>query len=377
MQRPLGRTGVLASAIGQGTTKTGPWSDASPARDRERIAVLQHGIDLGLNLIDTAELYGGGHAEDLVGRAIAGRREQVLLASKFNPEHSGYASLLAAAEASLRRLRTDYLDLYQLHWPEPRTPFEETVAALDRLVADGKVRWVGLGNMTPVQLECARQVARDLPVVSVQVEYNLLQRACERDVLPYCQDVGLTPLAYSVLDRGAALAAGPRRDLLTRLAARYECTGAQIMVAWVLRQPGLIALVKAASRRHTEENAAAIGVQLEDADLVLLDRAFEQRILHVAPERIDVRGVYATVEEARRNRQDLVPAPAAIAEWVAQGEPLKPLPLAASGAGSGGHPYALLDGEVLYWGWVLARGMDDPMPVFVRDGEVMGMGGAV
>lgn len=375
MQRPLGRTGALVSAIGQGTTKTGSWSDTTSDRDRERIAVLQHGIDLGMSLIDTAELYGGGHAEEVVGHAIAGRREQVFVASKFNPAHSGYASVLAAAEASLRRLGTDYLDLYQLHWPEPRIPFEETVAALEQLVADGKVRWVGFGNMTASQLELACRTARGLPVVSVQVEYNLFQRACEQDVLPYCADAGLTPLAYSVLDRGAAHAAGARRDLLTRLAAKYERTVAQIMVAWVLRRPGVIALVKAATRRHTEENAAAAGLHLDAADLVLLERAFAQRILHVPPGRIDVRGTYATAEEARRNARDLVPAPAAVAESVAGGEPLKPLPLAALSDAGDGCAYALLDGEVLYWGWVLARGMDDPMPVFVRDGEGAGMGG--
>lgn len=375
MQRPLGRTGAFASAIGQGTTKTGPWSEASPDRDQERIAVLQHGIELGLNLIDTAELYGGGHAEDLVGRAIAGRRDRVVLASKFNPEHSGYATLLAAAEASLQRLRTDYLDLYQLHWPEPRTPFAETVAALERLVADGKVRWVGLGNMTRAQLEHARRLASSLPLVSVQVEYNLFQRSAENDVLPYCEEAGLTPLAYSVLDRGAGMVAGPRRDLLAELATKYRCTVAQIMVAWVLRRPGIIALVKAASRQHTTENAATIGLRLEEVDLTRLEQCFEQQILHVAPERIDVRGVYRTAEEARQNVQDLVPAPVAVAECIAGGELLKPLPLAATGSGEG-RRYALLDGEVLYWGWVLARGVGDPMPAFVRDGDV-GMGGAV
>ncbi len=376
MERPLGRTGAFASAIGQGTTKTGPWSDASSERDRERIAVLQYGIELGMNLIDTAELYGGGHAEDLVGRAIAGRRDRVVLASKFNPEHSGYATLLAAAEASLRRLRTDYLDLYQLHWPEPRIPFEETVAALDRLVADGKVRWVGLGNMTSVQLEHARRLASHLPLVSVQVEYNLFQRAAESDVLPYCEEAGLTPLAYSVLDRGAGMVAGPRRDLLAGLASKYECTVAQIMVAWVLRRPGVIALVKAASRQHTTENAGAIALRLEDADLAHLEQCFAQRILHVAPERIDVRGVYRTADEARQNVQDLVPAPVAVAECLARGESLKPLPLAAMSGSGEERRYALLDGEVLYWGWVLARGLGDPMPAFVRDGDV-GMGGAV
>ena len=375
MQRPLGRTGALASAIGQGTTKTGPWSDASAIRDQERIAVLQHGIELGMHLIDTAELYGGGHAEDVVGRAIAGRRDRVVLASKFNPAHSGYASLLAAAEASLRRLRTDYLDLYQLHWPEPRIPFEETVAALERLVADGKVRWVGFGNMTPAQIARARRMASGLPVVSVQVEYNLVQRAAEDDVLPYCEEAGLTPLAYSVLDRGASMAPGPRRALLARLATKHECTVAQIMIAWVLRRPGVIALVKAASRQHTTQNAAAVGVQLDSVDVTALDQLFEQQVLRIAPERIDVRGVYATAEEARRNVQDLVPAPRAVAECIDSGQPLKPLPLAASSEGRAGRPYALLDGEVLYWGWVLARGLSDPMPAFVRDGSA-GMGEA-
>jgi aryl-alcohol dehydrogenase-like predicted oxidoreductase len=373
--------GPLASAIGQGTTKTGSWAAASPARDRERIAALQRGIDLGLTLIDTAELYGGGHAEDLVGRAVADRRDRVFLASKFNPAHSTCAALLAAADASLRRLRTDYLDLYQVHWPEPRVPFEETVAALTRLVADGKVRSVGLGNMTVGQLEHARRVASGLPLVSVQGEYSLWQRACEDDVLPYCEAAGLTFLAYSVLDRGAAVGDGPRRQALEAVALRHACTVSQLMVAWVLGRPGVIALVKAARHRHVEDNAAALAIALTPDDRAQLDAAFQQEVLRVAPARIRVRSAhnpeaYGSVEEARANARDLVPAPVSVAASVAAGHVLKPLPLSPPDVGRDGGAYTLLDGEVLYWGWVMARGMEEPMPAFVRDGAPAAGGGA-
>jgi aryl-alcohol dehydrogenase-like predicted oxidoreductase len=371
--RELGRTGIVLPAIGQGTTRTGPWSSASPERDRERIAVLRLGIDLGMSLIDTAELYGGGHAEDVVGRAIAGRRHQVVLASKFNPEHSAAGDVVAAAEGSLRRLRTDYLDLYQMHWPEPRVPFEETVAGLEHLVRAGKVRAVGLGNLTVAELETARVLAGSLAFASVQTEYNLFQRAAEDDVLPFCRTQGLTFLAYSVLDRGVP-PGGAGRALLDELAAQYARSAAQITLAWILRHDPVVALVKAAGAAHTRENAAAAELVLDDDDVARLDEVCCQRVMHVPPQHIRVRSArnpdaYASVDEARRNPRDLVPAPAAVALNVARGHVLKPLPLARAADAGDGRGYDLLDGEPLYWAWVIAHGMDQPMPVFVKEGS--------
>jgi aryl-alcohol dehydrogenase-like predicted oxidoreductase len=380
-QRALGRTDVLVPAVGQGTTRTGSRASASAARDRERIDVLRLGIDLGLTFIDTAELYGGGHAEELVGRAIAGRRQRVFLASKFNPEHSAAGDLVAAAEASLRRLGTDYLDLYQMHWPEPRVPLEETLAALAALVAQGKVRHVGLGNCTLDDLAAARAVAGAPDLVSLQMEYNLFQRAPERDVLPYCRREGLTFLAYSVLDRGATLGPGRRRRVLETLAARYDATVAQIALAWVLSGPGVVALVKAASAAHLRENAAVRDLTLAPEDLAWIDDAFRQRVVYVAPERIRARSphlpaAYASAAEARRNPRALVPAPVSVAANVARGRMLKPLPLARRTDAGDGCAYDLLDGGVLYWAWVLAKGMEEPMPAFVKGEDVAALEGA-
>jgi hypothetical protein len=235
--------------------------------------------------------------------------------------------------------------------------------------------------MTVGQLESARRTASGLPLVSVQGEYSLWQRACEHDVLPYCATAGLTFLAYSVLDRGAAVGDGPRRQALEAVAARHACTLSQLMVAWVLGRPGVIALVKAASHRHVEDNVAAMAITLTSDDRAQLDAAFQQEVLGVEPGRIRVRSAhnpeaYGSVEEARANARDLVPAPAAVAASVAAGHVLKPLPLSAPAAGRDGGTYTLLDGEVLYWGWVMARGMEEPMPAFVRDGATGTHGGA-
>ena len=369
----LTAAGLTLPRVGQGTTRTGPWATASAASDRARIDVLRLGIDLGMTLIDTAELYGGGHAEDVVGRALAGRRDRVVLASKFNPAHSGYGDVVAAAERSLRRLRTDWLDLYQVHWPEPRIPFAETVRALERLVADGKVRAVGLGNMTRAELAAARAAARALPLTTVQVEYSLAQRAAEADVLPYCAAEGLAVLAYSVLDRGALPASGRGRRALAAVAAARGCTHAQVMLAWALARPGVVALVQTASAAHTRENAAAAAIVLDPGERARLDAAFRQRVVRVPPVLIRVRTAanpagYRTADEARRNPRDLVPAPASLALGLAGGSLVKPLPLAPAPDGA----WDLLDGEVLYWAWVLAHGIDEPMPAFVKgtgDGE--------
>jgi len=376
MQRPLGRAGTMVSALGQGTTGTGGFAHVSPARDRERIDVLRLGIDLGMTLIDTAELYGGGHAEELVGRAIAGRRDRVFLASKFNPGHSRYRDVVAAAEASLRRLRTDHFDLYQMHWPEPRVPLEETLAALAALQRQGKTRHVGLGNCTVAELETARRTAGAPAIASVQGEYNLFQRAAEGDVLPYCQREGMTFLAYSVLDRGSGLPDDPRRALLVGLAEKYGRSVPQIVLRWVLSRSSVVALVKAAGRAHVHENAAVTAFALAEEDVARIDAAFRQRVLYVAPARVRVRSArlpraYASLDEARRNPRDLVPAPEAVALRIAAGQVLKPLPLVPRAGGHDGG-YDLIDGEVLYWAWAIAKGMEEPMPAFVKGGVSAG-----
>src|SRR3989344_5163250 len=193
-RRQLGRTSVLLPSIGQGTTGTGPYLSLDEDRDRQRVSVLRAGIELGMNFIDTAELYGGGHGEEIAGRAIAGLRDHVFLASKFSPSNNTSVGIEKALAGSLRRIATDYLDLYQVHWPNPYVPLEETLGCLVRLVEKGMIRHIVLCNFSLPELEQACRLAR---IASVQLEYNLVERGIESDLLPFCERNGITVLAYS------------------------------------------------------------------------------------------------------------------------------------------------------------------------------------
>lgn len=371
MYRYLGKTSLRLAAIGQGTTQTGGYAAKSNEKDRQRIEVLRLGLELGMNFIDTSELYGGGHAEEIVGEAVKGIRQQVFLASKFNPEHNTYQGVIRAAEGSLRRLQTDYLDLYQAHWPNPQVPLQETLGAMQTLVQHGKVRYIGVSNFTPGELRAARSLGMAAEISSCQMEYNLFERTMENEMFPYCQREGVTILAYSPLDRGAGLKNGPRLKLMQALAEKYEKTVAQITLRWLLSHPSVIALVKSASREHTQENAEAMCFDLLDEDLDQIDRLFEQNIIYVPPSRIrvnakEIRSVYRSVEEALQNSLDLIPQPAQVALNIEKGHFLKPVPLTPSSDTRGVYDYDLVDLEILYWAWVIAKGMDEPLPAFVK-----------
>ncbi len=369
--RRLGSTAVELPPLGQGTTRTGGHHGALRQQDRQRIRVLRMGIDLGMTLIDTAELYGGGRAEELVGRAITGIRDRVFLTSKFNPAHSSREGVMRAVEGSLRRLRTEYLDLYQIHWPNPATPLEETLGAMQDLVRQGKVRYLGVSNFTLDELKAARSAGMAPEIVSNQMEYNLFQRAVERDILPYCQRNGMPLLAYSPLDRGIPLRDARRAGALQTMAKEYGRTVAQVTLRWVLTRPAVIALVKSASAEHTAANAQITEFDLLDEDIKRIDALFEQRIIRVAPAEIRAawegsQNVYKSAEAALRNDRDLIPSPRSVAENVAKGNFLKPVPLVRSGDRSGTYRYDLVGDEILYWAWVIAKGHREPIPAYEK-----------
>jgi diketogulonate reductase-like aldo/keto reductase len=356
--------------IAQGTTRTGGYVGRSAAEDARRADAIRFGVDCGMNLIDTAELYGGGHAEEIVGQAIRGIRDQVCVASKFNPAHNARADVILAAERSLQRLKTDYLDLFQVHWPNPAVPVAETFAALKELVKQGKIRSAGVSNFTLPELQAAEAAAAPLAVVSNQMEYNLAERTIETALLPYCQRQNVSLLAYSPFRHGLAPDEARLRDCLQPLADKYSKTVNQVILRWLLRQPGVIAVVKAASRQHLAENAAAADWQLEDTDRARLDAAFRPTYAEVPPRRVRVdcariKNAYLSAEEAAANARDLIPAPNLVAENIRCGNLLKPIPVAPARAAGGEYDYDLIDHQVLYWGWVLARGMDAPMPVCI------------
>ena len=240
-----------------------------PALRRAELAALRRGLELGLSLLDTAEMYGDGAAEELVGEAIAGRRDGVFLVSKVLPQNASRAGTAAACERSLRRLRTDRIDLYLLHWRGPH-PLAETVEALEGLVRSGKIRHWGVSNLDVDELEELVAVRAGVHVQTDQVLYNLSRRGIEHDLLPWCRARGLHVTAYSPIEQGRLL--GDRA--LREVARRNGATPAQVALAWVLRQDGVTAIPKAGTTAHVDENRRALDLRLSPEDLEALDRAY-------------------------------------------------------------------------------------------------------
>ena len=266
--KPFGPTGRMVSAIGQGTWYLEQSDHAAG------IAALQRGLDLGMTHIDTAEMYGSGAAELLVGKAIAGRRQEIFLVSKVVPSNASRKGLEAACERSLTRLRTDRLDCYLLHW-RGHVSLEDTIAGFEGLVAAGKILAWGVSNFDIPDLEEARAIAGDGRIACNQVLYNVEERTIEHAVLPWCQAHGVAVTAYSPF--GHAQFVDPRTaggGVLAEIADAHDATPRQVALAFLTRQPSVFAIPKASTRRHAEENAAASVLRLLPAEVARIDAAF-------------------------------------------------------------------------------------------------------
>ena len=264
MQRIRLPDGTLVPALGQGSWRMGERAGAR----RAEVAALRLGLDLGLTLVDTAEMYGDGGAEEVVGEAIAGRRDEVFLVSKVYPHNASRTKLPRALEASLRRLQVEQLDLYLLHW-RGAVPLAETVEAMERAKAQGKIARWGVSNLDVDDLEELGSALGDC--ATDQVLWNLEARGVEFDLLPFCAARGMPVMAYSPIGQGGALL---RHRALATIAARHGATPAQLALAFVLARPGVIAIPKAADPAHVRLNAAARDILLTPQDLAELDAAF-------------------------------------------------------------------------------------------------------
>ena len=327
--------------IGMGTG----FSDVELKEPDKVVKALQFGIEQGMYFIDTGENYGGGRCEELIGRAVAGKRKDVILASKFSPEHSAYRDVIAACEGSLRRLKTDYLDLYQTHWPNPSVPIEETMHALHDLHKQGKIRAMGVSNVGINELHDA---------VSLQVEYNLFERTVEYDgTLAYCQKNDINLIAYSPLDQGR----------------QGKTISSQLQLAWLVSHQGVIAIPKSTNPKHIKENAEAMRIVLPPEEKARMDKEFFQEIVLVPTDDISVsaqgerdRAVYRTLDEALENKFGYVPSPVELARTLTHGGFAKPVRLVPAG----NNRYTLINGRIRYWAWVIAFGGTKPIPAYIR-----------
>jgi diketogulonate reductase-like aldo/keto reductase len=266
--KSFGNADTCVSEIGMGTYYDPIWILLSRLGLRrgkqEKIEAIKTGIEGGMNLIDTAEIYG---SEPLVAEAMKGyQRDSLFIATKVWPTHLSYDDVIKSCMRSLERLSTSYIDLYQVHWPNPRIPIKETMKAMEKLVSDGKIRYIGVSNFSLTQLREAEEALSKQEIVSNQVEYSLVSRSIEKDILPYAEKEKITIIAYSPLARGNIPIDLIPRDILEK----YRATPAQIMLAWVTKRDNVVAIPKAANPEHMRENILASNIILEDKDYTRL-----------------------------------------------------------------------------------------------------------
>jgi diketogulonate reductase-like aldo/keto reductase len=276
--RPFGSAAVPVPVFGQGTWRMESDDAASCVR------ALRRGLDLGMTHVDTAELYGGGRVEEtIVAPAIAGRRDEVFLVSKVMPQNATRAGTVRACEASLRRLRTDRLDCYLIHWPGHH-PLSETIAGFEELVRTGKIRMWGVSNFDGPDVEEALAIAGPGRIACNQVLYHLEERAIEHALIPFCEKKGIGIVAYSPFGAGSfARPDTPGGRVLADVAAKHGATPRQVALRFLVRRPSVVTIPKAANVVHAEDNAAAFRLALDADDVARIDAAFPARRSRMLP----------------------------------------------------------------------------------------------
>jgi len=270
LTRRFGWTGLTLPAIGQGTWKI----EGSREKERQAIEALQTGIEMGATLIDTAEMYGNGRAEELVAEAIRGVRSQIFLVSKVLPWNASYEGTLKACARSLKRLHTDYLDVYLLHW-ESDHPISETMRALEKLVRDGSIRFFGVSNFDVSRLKEAQAALNNERIACDQVLYHLGDRGIERTVLPYCREEEIAVMAYSPFGSGQFPTSRSRGGrVLSEIGARHKRSQRQVVLNFLLHRSEVFPIPKAGNPEHARENASASDFELSREEMERIDRVF-------------------------------------------------------------------------------------------------------
>jgi diketogulonate reductase-like aldo/keto reductase len=274
--KELGKSGHNIPVLGLGTWKIGGGFTPSTSGDDESVRALQHGLELEMRLIDTAEMYGQGHSEEIVAKAVKSQGGSVFIASKVSRENLRYDDVIRACKSSLKRLEVSHIDLYQVHWPNEAIPMSETFKAMEQLVLEGKIHHIGVSNFSVQQTIEAQNALSKCSLASNQVEYSLLDRSIEADLLPYAEKEHLTIIAYTPIAKGliAKGGSGERWQVLEEVCSKYHKTRTQVALNWILARKPAIAIPKAVSIRHVEENAGAVGWQMSRKDHDRLDKIF-------------------------------------------------------------------------------------------------------
>ncbi|GJQ58899.1 MAG: aldo/keto reductase [Candidatus Scalindua sp. AMX11] len=270
---------ITIPVLGLGTWTIGGRDEADTTHDKEDVSAIKTALQLGVTHIDTGESYAQGHAEELIGKAISGfERKSLCITSKVSPEHLTYEDLITSAKGSLRRLRTDYIDLYLIHAPNPDIPIEGTMKAMDHLIEQKLIRYMGVSNFSVEQIKEAQKYAKNR-IAANQIEYNLLVRDkgrvtenMESKIIPYCQENDILIIAWRPLANGRL--AKPGYKILDELSKKYNKTQAQIAINWLISKKRIVTMTKSTNVEHLKENLGAIGWKLKQEDIDRLNNEF-------------------------------------------------------------------------------------------------------
>lgn len=351
-------------ALGMGGIFEG--KEANLFSTRDYVSILNESLDLGFRLVDTAPAYADGVSEEIVGQVGQRRRSKLVLATKVSPENLSSASVVRSAEDSLRRLKTDYIDLLQVHWPNPTIPLEDTADGMWALIEAQKVRWIGVANFSVPELSHFASFFPEQIFISSQVEMSVLDRFEVSRSLLWSEKNSRVTLAYSPLGKGRLARNRAIHKELDKIADEIGVTIPQLLLNWLSRQGHVVPIVASRNLSHLRENLAFQEFVLGDAELGALTQVLDKdQVHHLVPSEITVatdgdggRDVYLTVAQAEENLLGFSPSPKEIAAQIVENRDIKPVRVQRRG-----EKHFLVEGRVRYWAWVIAFGNSERIPV--------------
>jgi len=376
MFKIIGSSKLLVYPIGQGTL-FGRNHKLKLNKEIVKVKseVMKYGIDLGMNFIDTGEDYEGGSSEEIVGDISKNIRDQLIIATKFKPINNSKRGIRHALEGSLKRLKTDYVDLYQIQWPNPEIPLEETISTLEDLVVEGKIKYFGVGNFSSNQIKQALKITNNSKLIAAQTEYDLFNREIEKEFINYTESENLSIVAY--LSHGKDLFSDDENFFLETLSEKYNVSVRSIILNWIISKKNLIVLTSSMSKEHTKQNFLSGQFQMENEDMEKINLKFNRKTIKLKPHEIKVQDfdesdnahkIYTTVEEAIENKLNIKPDANEISkEILRSGELLRPIELKKNPNKNDKEKYILVRGRMRFWGWIIAFGHEKELDCLVFD----------
>ena len=365
MLRKIGNSTLEICPIGQGTLFGRTSTKINQDIINKKIKVLKYGLEIGMNFIDTGEDYEDGLSEKLLSEVVKTSREKVIIGSKFKPSNNSYKGVISSIEGTLKRINTDYIDLYQIQWPNPNIEIEETFNAFEKLVDQGKILYYGVGNFDLPKIKKAVQTDKLKKLIAIQTEYDIFNRSIEND-LSYFENNNLSIIAYMSL--GKDNFDFEEKKLLDSLSNKYNKSIRTIVLSWIISHKSINVLTSSLSLEHTKNNFDATQIELAEDDVLKINNMFKRETEKINPKEIEVldydesdnaHKIYTTLEDAIKNNLNIKPSAEEIAEEIKYtGKLLRPIELKINDNKSSDKPYVLVRGRMRYWGWIVAYGYE-------------------